>query len=410
MPSDAPDPAAEWITAREIEETYGIPAANLEYWCKSGCEALGGRRPRFRRAPYGGFARGESGRGAYLYRRADIESIAATPLCPQSFKDSEGEWVTEREARDRYARALRLGRWRKAPCPALGDRPIRSRRVLTAGGGGGPRSVARRRVWFYLAADVAQLAAPGTSPRHGRAPEIPGWITAQEARARFGFGKQGLLHWRVRRCIHLGGRKLAARKIKTTLRGQVRVLWRYSVEDLEAIAEKAGAPSPLALQDAAGRWEPAAQILRSHGIRASILTYWRLIGRVRARQVPVPPGHFSAHKTLWIYHLDDVIKARALPDGRIPGGKATPALAGSHKTNAGQPGRPTQQTAVPRRRPGRPKGSIDPEVARRKGEMLEAWGRGEFDGNKAAAGRAYGFNRTDATNIINDHERDKCQK
>jgi hypothetical protein len=36
--------------------------------------------------------------------------------------------------------------------------------------------------------------------------------------------------------------------------------------------------------------------------------------------------------------------------------------------------------------------------------MLEAWERGEFGSNKSAAGRAYGFDRSDATKIINAHE------
>ena len=43
----------------------------------------------------------------------------------------------------------------------------------------------------------------------------------------------------------------------------------------------------------------------------------------------------------------------------------------------------------------------------RKEAMLAAWDRGEFDGNKSAAGRAYSFHRSDATKLINEHERAK---
>jgi hypothetical protein len=74
-----------------------------------------------------------------------------------------------------------------------------------------------------------------------------------------------------------------------------------------------------------------------------------------------------------------------------------------------EPDRPVQ--AVRRKHPGRPVGSIDEDVANRKREMLEAWDRDEFQGNKAEAGRSHGFHRSDATKIINEHERAKeCRK
>ncbi len=41
--------------------------------------------------------------------------------------------------------------------------------------------------------------------------------------------------------------------------------------------------------------------------------------------------------------------------------------------------------------------------------MLEAWDRGEYP-SKAQAGEAHGFHRSDATKIINAHERKKCRK
>lgn len=56
---------------------------------------------------------------------------------------------------------------------------------------------------------------------------------------------------------------------------------------------------------------------------------------------------------------------------------------------------------------GRP---TDPEVATRKRLMLEGWDRGDFQGNRAAAGRAHGFNRPDASKSIKAHEAEKRRK
>ncbi len=89
-------------------------------------------------------------------------------------------------------------------------------------------------------------------------------------------------------------------------------------------------------------------------------------------------------------------KATAHP-GPSPAGPAEPRTTDS------------QEPQERRRRRGRPKGYRDPDVAERKEQMLEAWDRGDFGTNKAAAGRAFKFHRQDATNIINAHEAEKCQ-
>jgi hypothetical protein len=60
-----------------------------------------------------------------------------------------------------------------------------------------------------------------------------------------------------------------------------------------------------------------------------------------------------------------------------------------------------------RRGPGRPTGSIKPQVAEDKQKMLEAWDRGEFP-SKAAAARAYGFHRPDVSKWIKEHEAGKA--
>jgi hypothetical protein len=66
-----------------------------------------------------------------------------------------------------------------------------------------------------------------------------------------------------------------------------------------------------------------------------------------------------------------------------------------------------RQENPPRKQRGRPEGSKDPQVADRIRKMLEAWDRGDFQNNKAAAGRAYSFNRPDASKIISAHEEAK---
>jgi hypothetical protein len=94
--------------------------------------------------------------------------------------------------------------------------------------------------------------------------------------------------------------------------------------------------------------------------------------------------------------------------------------AGGQEWTAGDPpplhgndnSKPTdeKESAKRRKRRGRPKGWRDPEVAARQKAMLEAWDRGEFGTNKAAAGRAFEFDRSDAAKIIKDHERSRCRK
>ena len=87
-------------------------------------------------------------------------------------------------------------------------------------------------------------------------------------------------------------------------------------------------------------------------------------------------------------------KATAHP-GPSPAGPAEPRTTDS------------QEPQERRRHRGRPKGYRNPKVTERIRRMLEAWDRGDFGKNKAAAGRQCGFGRSEATKIINDHERRK---
>jgi hypothetical protein len=56
---------------------------------------------------------------------------------------------------------------------------------------------------------------------------------------------------------------------------------------------------------------------------------------------------------------------------------------------------------------GRPVGTTDPQVKKRRAQLLREWDQGKFGKNKSAAGRAHKFDRSDATKIINDHEKAK---
>jgi hypothetical protein len=70
----------------------------------------------------------------------------------------------------------------------------------------------------------------------------------------------------------------------------------------------------------------------------------------------------------------------------------------------------SSEQVKPTRKPrGRPLGTIDPDVAKRKRKMLAAWDRGEFE-TKVAAAKEYDFHRSDATKYINEHEAKKCRK
>jgi hypothetical protein len=107
--------------------------------------------------------------------------------------------------------------------------------------------------------------------------------------------------------------------------------------------------------------------------------------------------------------LDAEAKARPAP-------RTEEAPSGSDTPNANGPGTSPDKARIDQPAPkackkrGRKRGWRDPEVERRKTKMLEDWDRGEFDGNKAAAGKKYHFHKSDATKDINEHERAKGRK
>lgn len=304
--------STDWLTAREIRERYGILSTSLELWCRKGCKALGGRKPRVWKGPSRGHPRNAPGRACYYYSRQDIEAIVAVEPLDGALRDAAGAWLTARAAQERYGRRLDLHPWRAAGCPALGGKRIRAKRIPAAAGG--PRGSRRGQVWVYHENDVLRIAAAGASGRRVEPVPDPEWLTAAEALEEFGLGKHALLHWR-KCCMYLG-RPMKARRQKTTINGQVRTLWRYHRPDLQVIAERVSAAADTVRSESLGEWAPAAEIKKACGVRASILAYWRQDGRVRAKQIPTPATKASAHKLLWVYHVGDVLQAKAAPDGR----------------------------------------------------------------------------------------------
>ncbi len=309
--------SADWLTAEKIERDYGILKSSLELWRTYGCIALNGAKPRAKRDP--------GPRSPNLYHRGDIEAIASVPATHGRFRHNGATWVDGSVAQAEFGIPReRLSVYRKRGCRLLGGRKIRGRKVLTVARGG-PNGVRLSRVWFYLESElvlITEAMSGSTAPSKER-----GWLTIGEARDRFGFSKHALLHWRNDGCVHLGGRKLTAKKIRTEIPNQAgeRTYWGYCLAELKAIAERQASPPPVDFSDDEGEWLTAATIQNTHGVPARVLSYWRSKRRprsrgcgVRCKQIPTPPSKPTgkAHDRIWVYHAADVLRALSLPDGR----------------------------------------------------------------------------------------------
>ena len=141
--------------------------------------------------------------------------------------------------------------------------------------------------------------------------------------------------------------------MRTLIDGSVRMLWRYCRADLETIAERQGREGDVSVKDAAGAWFSAHDIHKTYGIRVGALSYWRKIGRVRAKQIPTPPDKLSAHKLLWVYDDNEIRRARRVIDGRSREARAKriAASSASLKTAPGLPDSAEPQRRKKRRGP-----------------------------------------------------------
>jgi hypothetical protein len=188
----------------------------------------------------------------------------------------------------------------------------------------------------------------------------------------------------------------------------------------------------------ASRYYSALKEAERCGVKGELLQYLRLEGRyttAKARQSGLVADNFfiptkdmlrfraeaigeAAKQKVWSLHglpgLDDWFRDWTSPKSYR--GKrhilalsedTLPPVVQEHQNTPDQ----AQQNAPdqPPRKRGRPKGTIDEGRVKRIRLMLEAWDRGEFGGNKAQAGRMYGFHRPAATVIINAHEKKKRQ-
>jgi hypothetical protein len=98
---------------------------------------------------------------------------------------------------------------------------------------------------------------------------------------------------------------------------------------------------------------------------------------------------------VWTW-LEADLERLALPQ---PGGKRPRKRASEeHKLEVNN-----RKISKPR---GRPEGTVDKEVEKRKADMLAAWDRGDFE-TIAAAARAFDFHRPDVSKIIKAHESKK---
>jgi hypothetical protein len=344
---------SDWLTVREVEEQFGFTRASLELWRVRGCLALGKQKPRCGRAPTTGQRREQPGRGANLFYKPDLARIAKVPLASDPIKDTQGRWITTTEATRAYglSRVL-LQKYRTKVYPLLGGR-IGSKRFLVRTPGGSGETYCRY-VWFYKESDLAKIAT--ASARDDLVKKD--WLSASEAKKRFGFDKQLLLTWRNRRCVHLAGRKLSAEKMPAQIRGCIHSVWKYSRRDLETIARHQQCPGKAeTFQDEFGNWLSAQDVNKLHGVRPSILAYWRTIERVRAKQIPCPAGKASAHKRLWLYNAADVERAATLPDGRSRTARASKATTDPIKATS-SPDRPTTRHDMAGRRRGRPSAMV----------------------------------------------------
>src|SRR5262249_31737053 len=155
------------------------------------------------------------GRPRNLYRRDDIEQILATPATHGRVLDAAGTWIDGNVAREEFGLSgTQLAQLRRQRSRHLGGMKLRAKKVLTVarGGAGESRSM---RIWFYLESDLVQFAQ--AKNQEGASWSSCSWLTAGEARRRFGFGRDSLWYWRTQGCPYLDGRKLQAKRVPAAI-------------------------------------------------------------------------------------------------------------------------------------------------------------------------------------------------
>jgi hypothetical protein len=189
-----------------------------------------------------------------------------------------------------------------------------------------------------------------------------------------------------------------------------RIIRGLATEDLKILTRP---NAHLPIMDEQNEWLPAQSVFQHFGIhRYDLPDLRRKLGKTGCRQEWRITK--SGERLVWYYlksRIEQVLDPNPNTEGELAEARSEgPPLNGkSSQAPDPEPNMAEQKEPAPRKpsRPGRKRGSVDPEVAQRKREMLERWDRREFE-SKAAAGRAYGFHRSDATKLINEHLQ-KCR-
>jgi hypothetical protein len=309
----------EWLTPLQVRAEFDIPQSDLQSWRRLGCPAL--RDKKLRAKPMKGLRSNGRQHGQirprFLYHRADVELINATPITIDgSFKDGEGKaWLSAEAAQDQFGfKLITLSVWRRNGCHFWRGRKPRARKFLI-------RTRTRKgirfhRLWFFLIEDLQEIsearAKGGDQIEDGTQ-----WCDKKAAKDLFGFGS-----WTLIQLVQQ--KKVRSRLVTRILDGSTtRRIREYLKEDLAAVqSEKVRSPS---LRDH-GRedWLVYRQVKQQYGYGHDQLSGWRehrcchLGRKLRATQGQdwIPTKRGPRLKPVWRFSkadLEEIASKRAIP-------------------------------------------------------------------------------------------------
>jgi hypothetical protein len=244
-----------------------------------------------------------------------------------------------------------------------------------------------RRLWsgygrllnYYLKDDLDKVnaALPRLVPR----PNVPDYVPIEDALEAIG-GCLDTLYRRMR-AKRVRPKKVVGKSTDTRARPRSYVP-RWFVDEIKRVREADKKPADrMTVREAMARLGCSKSKIHS------------LIDRGVLKRYPVMLQCKGGR------HRPGVLLSRAQVDrlaGEAPTPTTTPPEMNSHaaapEAAAGRPAHPT------RNKGGRPKGRIDPEVAKRNNKIRMAWDKREFGTNKAAYARAFGVDRKTIYEIV----------
>lgn len=345
-------------------------------------------------------------------------SVSAPSASPTVYEiESQGKWVSVRNNPFGFSADL-LHYWRRWGCPYVKGRKLKAKlfTVRIEGQRG------RRKLWLFdrvALADIAERFKIDGVPSNKPFARYPQHWTRQATRrkwaecesfvdakgrewaaARVALKTLHVCHavlykWRRYGCPYLGGKPLRSRLRKGEFGRRDRF---FLVDQLDEInerrAEVGQAPSGGELLTL----DKAASLI---GRSKTTLIRWRNSGKLSSETILVRGPDGKVYRQVGIRRSE------------LEGDTARCSETDDREEETVSPdNEPTIIERPERKRRGRPKGR-DPEVVQREKDMLADWDaaleRGECI-SKAELGRKHGFDRSDATKLINDHERRKCRK